>query len=211
MDVGRKGSSELVDGVLAVVGVEVRHVVNARELTVDSSGLVVHVEVLINSHGAPVGDVDVSAGLSERRQGVREREEQLDSVEADGGQVVIGTILQLVTVSGGGVLALVVDVLVLHEEAKDALLGGVHTEVVLRFVELNLLLLEHLDFLGVGFASALVVLKNLDVVSGVALRKVNSEYKQVLNSSNVLISEESVGQGLELLVLQVVLFSLVLS
>ena len=56
-----------------------RHVVNSRELTVDASAKVEEVEILVNSDRAPMRNIDVSRGFSERWQWVWECEEQLET------------------------------------------------------------------------------------------------------------------------------------
>ena len=52
------------------------HIVDSGELTVDASGEVKHVEVFVDCDGTPVGDVDVSFGLGEAREGIWESEEK---------------------------------------------------------------------------------------------------------------------------------------
>ena len=94
MDVLRKVKSQGADSVSTVGRVNVRHVVNSRELTVDASAKVEEVEILVNSDRAPMRNVDVSRGFSERWQWVWESEEELDLLESGRGDIGVRTVHQ---------------------------------------------------------------------------------------------------------------------
>ena len=65
VDVIWEVNGEVSDSVLPLVWVDVGHVVNARELTVDASSQVKEVEVLVDGDLSPVRNENVSLGLRE--------------------------------------------------------------------------------------------------------------------------------------------------
>lgn len=84
MDVVWEVDGQVGHSILSLVWVDVRHVVNTRELTVDTCSQVEEVEVLVNRDLSPVGNKNVSLCLSENWEWVREGEEKLDLLKSYG-------------------------------------------------------------------------------------------------------------------------------
>jgi len=96
---GQEGSKR-VDGILSMVWVDMGHIINSRELSIDTSGLIVNFEVLINRNRAPVRNKNVSFGLLEVWERKWVNKEELDLVEGDWSYVIVGTVDSEVSVSG---------------------------------------------------------------------------------------------------------------
>lgn len=79
-----KGSSKAVDSILSMARINVRHVVYAGELSVDSSRLVEQVVVFVHGNRSPVRHINVTSSFREVWQRVREIEEQLYLAEGQG-------------------------------------------------------------------------------------------------------------------------------
>lgn len=144
--------------------VDMRHVVYSGELPVNTSGLVVEIEVLIDSDWAPVRDVDVTRGFREVWKWIRVREEKLNLAEGKWFDVLERTICHLSVILRRRRLRRVMNIRLLHLQVQGWSLGVVHAQAVFRFVQFDLLLLVDPDHLGVWLPSSFVVLLNLNDV-----------------------------------------------
>uniref|UniRef100_A0A7S3CJY0 Uncharacterized protein n=1 Tax=Strombidium rassoulzadegani TaxID=1082188 RepID=A0A7S3CJY0_9SPIT len=207
LDVLGELDAEVADGVLALIGVEVGHVVDPRELAIDAGRLVEQVEVLVDRDGAPVGHENASLGLREEGQGVGEGEEELNLGEGNGLDVLVATECHVVSLNAVRLLAVEMDVGRLDLESELALLGGVDAHEVLGLVELHCLLLVNLYGLGVWLPPTFVVLVDCELVHVLTQvgGQLDPEKDEVVGLLlQLLVLEEALGQALNPLIIEVV-------
>lgn len=94
MNVLWKLSTHAADGVGTVDWVDLWLVVNSGELAVDSSSIVMQVEVLIDGDVAPLRDVDIPLCLSEGWERMVEVKHNLDLLELHWSVVLIWSVGQ---------------------------------------------------------------------------------------------------------------------
>lgn len=92
MNVLRKVQCQWADSVGTVGWVDMRHVVNSGELSIDTSSEVEQVKVLINRDRSPMRDVDVPGCLCKWWQWIWESKEKLNLLECCWGDISVRTV-----------------------------------------------------------------------------------------------------------------------
>jgi len=78
-----------------------------------------------------VRNVDIPSNLSERRQRVRECEEKLNLLESGWSDIVVRTVNQRHRGRFGRLVALEMNIILIHTEDRSARVGWVNTQIVL--------------------------------------------------------------------------------
>lgn len=114
MNVLWKINTQVCNCVGSIIGIDMGHIVNSRELSIDTSGTVENAEVLIDSNAAPMRYEDVSGRLLEVGQGIWECEEDVDLGKGQWRQVCVWAIGSSSSCLAGWRLTLIVDLFLLN-------------------------------------------------------------------------------------------------